>query len=214
MQIVTMFHLSWIGLSSTVINSTWRSQCGTDKTKTLAVILHGYSGGEAFIANFYKNPGPLPPLQPWSITASVYKNPKQSMATHCSVLMWFRRTWWRSSIFLVCFGWTWGRSIPLTLMWFTALKQFGGQQDIISWELLWGYRRRRGAFSIRWTVRKGCHIHLDWGSAWRDNNRLEWTHPCILRHNKFVWNRDITSHWCMKMTSWQHLPFVTYLEQQ
>ena len=121
------------------------------------------------------------------------------MATHCSVLVcfrgtWrrgsillvcFRGTWWWGSIHLVCFRWTWGRSIPFTLMWFTALKQFGGQQDIISWEFLCGYWRRRGAFRFKWTVRKGCRIHTDGGSAWRDNIRLEWTHSCILRHNNY-----------------------------
>ena len=136
------------------------------------------------------------------------------MATHCSVLMCFRGMWWWGSILLVCFRKTWGRSIPLTLPWFTALKQFGGHQDIISWELLWRYWRRRGAFRFKWTVRKGCRIHLDGGSAWRDNNRLEWTPYCILRHNKFVWNRDImvTSHWCMKVTSWQHLPCTSFCD--
>ena len=108
------------------------------------------------------------------------------MATHCSVLMCFRGMWWWCSILLVCFGGTWGRSIPLTLLWFTALKQFGGQRGIIRWELLWGYWRR-DVFRFKWTVRKGCRIHTDGRSAWRDKNRLEWTY--LLRHTKFVWKQ-------------------------
>ena len=138
------------------------------------------------------------------------------MATHCSVLVCFGRTWWWGSILLVCLRRTWwwgsillvcqmwGRSIPLTLLWLTTLNQFEGMKGIINWEFLWGYWRRRGAFRFKWTVRKGCRIHVDGGSAWRDNNRLEWTRSGILRHEIFVWNRDIMAacQSCMKVTSW------------